>query len=60
MLGISILSEMTRLITLFGWLIITPMEMVITMNPPYALRIVRGADTHYLMQKYFYKKTIKA
>ncbi len=42
MLGISILSEMTRLITLFGWLIITPMEMVITMNPPYALRIVRG------------------
>lgn len=25
-----------------------------------ALRIVRGADTHYRMQKDFYKKTIKA
>lgn len=34
MLGISILSEMTRLITLFGWLIITPVEMVIPINPP--------------------------
>lgn len=60
MLGISILSEMTRLITLFGWLIITPMEMVITMNPPLCFAHCARADTHYLMQKYFYKKTIKA
>lgn len=34
MLGISILSEITRLISLFGWLIITPVEMVIPINPP--------------------------
>lgn len=56
MLGISILSEITRLITLFWWLMITPVEMVIPINPPLcfahcALRIARGADTHYRMQK---------
>ncbi len=34
MLGISILSEITRLITLFWWLMITPVEMVIPINPP--------------------------
>ncbi len=60
MLGISILSEMTRLITLFGWLIITPMEMVITMNPP--LCFAHCARGRYSLSnaKYFYKKTIKA